>query len=45
MYTGICYGIYTVKKVSGFPVPIRDVTYQTLPGRDNLIIPVLREFG
>ncbi len=27
---------YTVKKVSVFPVPSRDVTYQTLPGRDNL---------
>ncbi len=25
---------YTVKKVSGFPVPGRDVTYQTLPGRE-----------
>jgi hypothetical protein len=25
---------YTVKKVSGFPVPSRDVTYQTLPGRE-----------
>ncbi len=24
----------TVKKVRGFPVPSRDVTYQTLPGRD-----------
>jgi hypothetical protein len=24
---------YTVKKVSGFPVPLRDVTYQTLPVR------------
>jgi hypothetical protein len=23
---------YTVKKVSGFPLPSRDVTYQTLPG-------------
>ncbi len=28
--------IYTVKKVSGFPVPRRDVTYQTLPGREKL---------
>ncbi len=26
------YNKYTVKKVSGFPVPGRDVTYQTLPG-------------
>jgi hypothetical protein len=25
---------YTVKKVSGFPVPSRDATYQTLPGRE-----------
>jgi hypothetical protein len=25
---------YTVKKVSGFPVPSRDVTNQTLPGRE-----------
>jgi hypothetical protein len=25
---------YTVKKVSGFPVPSRDVTYQTLPCRE-----------
>ncbi len=27
---------YTVKKVSGFPGPSRDVTYQTLPGRKLL---------
>jgi hypothetical protein len=26
--------IYTVKKVIDFPVPIQDVTEQTLPGRD-----------
>jgi hypothetical protein len=25
---------YTVKKVSHFPVSRRDVTYQTLPGRE-----------
>jgi hypothetical protein len=25
---------YTVKKVINFPVPSRDVTYQTLPGRE-----------
>jgi hypothetical protein len=25
---------YTVKKVSDFPVPSRDVTNQTLPGRE-----------
>ncbi len=28
--------IYTVKKVSGFPVPSRDVTDQTLPGWELL---------
>ncbi len=28
------WSAYTVKKVSGFPVPSRDVTYQTLPGRE-----------
>jgi hypothetical protein len=27
--------INTVKKVSGFPVPSRDVTFQTLPGREQ----------
>jgi hypothetical protein len=26
---------YTVKKVSDFPVPSRDVTNQTFPGREN----------
>ena len=36
---------YTVKKVSGFLVPSRYVTYQTLPGQDNLIIPGPGEFG
>jgi hypothetical protein len=36
---------YTVKKVNDFPVPSRDVTYQTLPGGNNLIIPGQREFG
>ncbi len=30
---GVCRD-YTVKKVGGFPVPGRDVTYQTLPGRE-----------
>jgi hypothetical protein len=25
---------YTVKKVSDFPIPSRDVTNQTLPGRE-----------
>ncbi len=28
--------LYTVKKVSHFPVPSRDVTDQTLPGREKL---------
>jgi hypothetical protein len=28
-------GEYTVKKVIDFPVPGRDVTYQTLPGREK----------
>jgi hypothetical protein len=36
---------YTVKKVNDFPVPSRDVTYQTLPGRENLIISGHGEFG
>ncbi len=35
---------YTVKKVVDFPVPSREVTNQTLPGGDNLIIPVQGEF-
>jgi hypothetical protein len=26
--------LYTVKKVSGLPVPSRDVTYQTLPDQE-----------
>ncbi len=30
----VCLQLYTVKKVSHFPVPRRDVTYQTLPGRE-----------
>jgi hypothetical protein len=34
--------MYTVKKVIDFPVPSRDVTYQTLAGK-NLIIPGLGE--
>ncbi len=37
--------IYTVKKVSDFPVPSRNVTNQGLPGRENLIIPGQGEFG
>ncbi len=28
--------VNTVKKASHFPVPIRDVSYQTLPGREKL---------
>jgi hypothetical protein len=35
--------LYTVKKVSDFPVPIGDVTDQTLPGRG--IIHAKGEFG
>jgi hypothetical protein len=34
--------MYTVKNVSNNPVPF---TNQTLPGRDNLIIPGQGEFG
>jgi hypothetical protein len=38
--------LYTVEKVIVFPVPSRDVTDQTLPGRENnLIIPGQGEFG
>jgi hypothetical protein len=33
----------TVKKVTDFPVPSRDVTYQTLLEGNNLIIPAARE--
>ncbi len=39
---------YTEKKVTDYPVPSRDVTNQTPPGREygnNLIIPGLGEFG
>jgi hypothetical protein len=32
---------YTVKKVIDFPVPIRDVTNQTLPGGEYLVIPAM----
>ncbi len=40
-------GHHTVKKVRGFPVPRRDVPYQTPIGRkySNLIIPCQGEFG
>jgi hypothetical protein len=31
-----CTSIHTVKKGSGFHTPSRDVTYQTLPGREIL---------
>ncbi len=33
------------QKVTDFPVPSRDVSNQTLPGRDLLIIPDQGEFG
>ncbi len=33
-YTGSAL-LYTVKKVSDFPVPSRDVTNQTLPGLEK----------
>jgi hypothetical protein len=33
------------KKVSGFPVPRRDVTYQTPPAGNNSIITGQGEFG
>ncbi len=36
---------YTVKKVTDFPVSSRDVTNQTLPGGNNLVIPHQGEFG
>ncbi len=28
------YGVHCKKKVSGIPVPSRDVTYQILPGQE-----------
>jgi hypothetical protein len=34
MLVRVSAGKYTVKKVSGFHVPSRDVTNQTLPGRE-----------
>jgi hypothetical protein len=42
-HTSYPYSRYTVKKVSGFPIPSRDVTYQTLAW-NNLIIPGHGEF-
>jgi hypothetical protein len=33
----LCVRVYVVKKVNGFPFPSRDVTYQTLPGRELFI--------
>ncbi len=36
---------YTVKKVTDFSVPSRDVTDKTLPGGENLIIPGQRKFA
>jgi len=42
----VAVGDYTVKKHFDIPVPSRDVTYHTLPGREyNLIIPAQGEFG
>jgi hypothetical protein len=32
----VCTVLYTVKKVSNFPVPGRDITNQTHPGREQL---------
>jgi hypothetical protein len=41
-----CEVDYTVKKVSDFPVPSRDVTINKLSlAGNNLIIPGQREFG
>jgi hypothetical protein len=36
---------FTVKKVRGFPVSSRDVSYQTLSGREYLNFPGQWEFG
>ncbi len=33
---------YTVKKVNDFPVPSRDVTNQTLPGREWVLLATSR---
>ncbi len=35
----------TVKKISDFPVPSRDITNQTLPEGNSLIIPGQGKFG
>ncbi len=32
--------VYTVKKVRGFPVPSRDVTYRTPPGQEEFVIDI-----
>jgi hypothetical protein len=45
LYTTPLLHITQVYTVTDFPVPSRDVTNQTLPGRDNLIIPRQGEFG
>ncbi len=41
--------VYPVKKVSGFPVPSQDVTYQTHSGQEyfkyDVIIPAQGVFG
>jgi hypothetical protein len=44
---GDSYYLYTEKKVTDFPIPSRDVTYQTLLSLAgiNLIIPRQGEFG
>jgi hypothetical protein len=39
-----CLALYTVKKVSSFPVPSRDVINQTLPVGNIIIIPGQGEF-
>jgi hypothetical protein len=44
-YLKLSFHNYTVKKVRRFPVPRWDVTNQTVPGREKLIISVQGEFG
>jgi hypothetical protein len=39
------YTLHCKKKISHFPVPSWDVTYQTLHSRENLIIPGQGDFG
>jgi hypothetical protein len=38
-FVNLQVSLHGKKKFSGFPVPSRDVTYQTLPGQELLIIP------